>query len=292
MSFSMNSRLSALFIVGCLPLFTGCFTADAMKGRWMDRFQLFRSTPDDTAFVEYVLIERRAGDETINRRVWDRVDETVLPFESRSILEENGLRIGTISGSTPGPMRSLIEDPRTDKGHRFRSFQADKPISLAVSEMIPKTDFTFTAGNHPPVKFQHETVQLGFQLSISEGKNGNLVVKCTPEGKYRDLKPFNTDLSTDREFTTEQFVDGTFEISLNSTEYLVIGTDSYREHTLGYAAFINQGNNQPMQRMLVIRAGRNKSERQAPPLMNGEADDAGPLPLASQASVIRGAAPK
>lgn len=284
----MYSRVFTLFFAGLLPLLTGCFTADAMKSRWMDRFQLFRSQPDeDTAFVEYVLIERRAGDETINRRVWDRVDETVLPFESRSILEENGLRIGTISGSTPGPMRALIDDPRTDRGHRFRSFQAEKPISLAVSDVHAKTNFTFTAGAHPPIKFHREGVQIGFQISITEGKNGNLIVKCTPEGRYRDPKPFTTDANVDREYSTEQFADGTFEISLNSTEYLVIGTDYYREQTLGHAAMIGEKNGQPMQRMLVIRAGRNKSERQAPPLMNGQEDKTGTLPLASQASVIR-----
>ncbi|WP_020471043.1 hypothetical protein [Zavarzinella formosa] len=284
----MNSRFRIIGMALLLPSLAGCLTADAVGSRWMDRFQIFRPPLDsESAFVEYVLIERPQGDEVINRRVWDRIDEMVLPLEVKTVVEENGLRVGVISGSTPGPLRGLIEDPRTDRGHRFRSFHAEKPISLAVTPMLPKADFNFTAGNHPPVLFAHDQAQLGFQLSISPGKEGTVILKCVPEGKFRDPKPFSTDLTIDREFSTEQFTDGTFEIALGPTEYLVIGTDVYREKTFGHASYVGMTNEKRVQRLLVIKAGQAKAERQSPPLLNGKEDTVGTPPLASQASVIR-----
>lgn len=284
----MYSTVRIAGLAMLLPLLAGCLTADSMRNRWLDRFQIFRPQLDsDSAFVEYVVIERPPGDEVVNRRVWDRIDEQVLAFEVRSVVEENGLRVGTISGSTPGPLRSLIEDPRNDAGHRFRTFHADKPISLPIGSVLPKAELTFAAGEHPPVRFSREQAQLGFQFSLRAGKEGGIVLKCVPEAKYRDLKPFSTDLTIDRETTTEQFGDGAFEINLGPSEYLVIGTDVYREKTFGHNAFVGESHEKPVQRLLVLRAGQGRSERLVPPLLNGKEDAAGAPPLASQASVIR-----
>lgn len=285
----MNLRLRFIGLALVLPILAGCFTADSMRNRWLDRFQLFRPQVDaDSAFVEYVIIERSPGEEVINRRVWDRIDEQVLPFEIRSLVEENGLRVGTISGSTPGPLRALIEDPRNENSHRFRTFHADKPISILTGPLLPNLDVSFYAGEHPPVKFAREQVQLGFQFSLQNGKDGGVLIKCVPEGKYRDPKPFVTDLSVDREFSIEQFTDGAFEVNLGPTEYLVIGSDVYRDKTFGYSAFVGPNKaEKPVQRLLVIRAGQGKAERMVPPLLNGKEDTAGTPPIASQASVIR-----
>ena len=284
----MFSRVRTVGATLLLPLLAGCFTADGVRGRWADRLQLFHSQPDsDSAHVEYVVIERAAGDEAVNRRVWDRIDEQVLPSEARDILKDNGLRAGTVSATTPGPLRGLIADPRTERGHRFRSFHADKPISLVMGQPAAKADFTFTAGARPAVKFTHDDAQLGFQLSVRPGKDGGVLLKCVPEGKYRDPKPFSTDLTTDREFSADQFTDGGFELPLGPAEYLVIGTDVYWEKTFGHAACVGQTDERKVQRLLVIRAGQPKAEHATPPLLNGQADTTGAPPLASQASVIR-----
>ena len=92
---------------------------------------LLRSTPEpDSATLEYVLIERPVGGEEINRKIWDRIDEQIVPFETRTVLEDAGLRIGIASESTPGPLRKMIDDPRTGRGHRLRTFSLDKPAPL------------------------------------------------------------------------------------------------------------------------------------------------------------------
>lgn len=283
----MFSRFRTVGATLLLPLLAGCLTTDAVRGRWMDRLQIFRSQPDaDSAHIEYVVIERAAGDETVNRRVWDKIDELALPFEAQDTLQKNGLRVGTISGTAPGPLRGLIDDPRTERGHRFRSFHADKPISLALGQPSPNVDFDFTVGDRK-TRFAHDHAQLGFQLSVRPGKDGGVLLKCVPEGKYRDPKPFSTDLTVDREYTTDQFADGAFEFALGAGEYLVIGTDVFREGTFGHAACVGETPDKKVQRLLVIRAGQPKAERLTPPLLNGQADTSGTPPLASQASVIR-----
>src|SRR5436309_2550771 len=98
-------RLARLLVITLTPAaLAGCLHV-AERPPWLDPFPLLGATPDgDAAAVEYVLVERPAGGEEINRRVWDRIDEQVLPFEARSVLEEAGLRVGIASESAPGPL--------------------------------------------------------------------------------------------------------------------------------------------------------------------------------------------
>jgi hypothetical protein len=79
-------RLARLFVIALAPVgLAGCLH-EADRPAWMNRIPLLRSTPEpDAAALEYVLIERPAGGEEINRQVWDRIDELIFPFETQSV---------------------------------------------------------------------------------------------------------------------------------------------------------------------------------------------------------------
>src|SRR6478672_2678476 len=98
-------RLARVLSVGLLPVaLAGCLH-DEDRPHWMNRISLLQPPlAEDAASIEYVLVERTAGGEEINRRVWDRIDEQILPFETRTVLEEAGLRVGIASESAPGPL--------------------------------------------------------------------------------------------------------------------------------------------------------------------------------------------
>ena len=83
---------------------------------------------------------------------------------------------------------------------------------------------------------------------------------------------------------TEHFPAAGFEIPLSPTEFLVIGTEFYREGTFGHAALTGQVEERPVQRLLVLRAGQTKAE---PVTQTTRAA----LPIASQATAARGARP-
>src|SRR5262245_12527112 len=234
-------RLARVLFVALLSIaLAGCLNVSD-RPRWMNRIPLPRLAPtEDAAAIEYVLVERPAGGEGINRRVWDRIDEQVLPFEARTMLEEAGLRVGIASESTPGPLRKLIEDPRTVRGHRHRTFPLDKPAPLYVTDLLPKAEFALPTTNGTPTFFSRNIVALGFDITGPHAADGKVPVRSAPRTRYRDpSRLLPTDLE-DREQASETFPGAGFEIALLPTEFLVVGTDSYWEGTFGHAALTEE----------------------------------------------------
>ena len=278
-------RLARLFLIGLVPAgLAGCLH-EADRPTWMNRIPLLRNTPEPgTAALEYVLIERPVGGEEINRQVWNRIDELIVPFETRLVLEATGLRVGIASESTPGPLRKLIDDPRTDRGHRFRTFPLDKPAPLLVGGAVPHAAFPMPAGEDRQTRFARDDVALGFEVTVRDGPDGKVLVKLVPHAKFRDGGRLLPGADGERDTGTEHFPAAGFEIALSPTEFLVIGTDSYREGTFGHAALTGLTDERPVQRLLVLRAGQTKGEPPAPTTQAA-------LPIASQATAARGARP-
>jgi hypothetical protein len=254
--------------------------------------QSFLSPPnaEDGAAIDYVLIERPAGGEAINRRVWDRIDEQVLPFETRTLLEEAGLRVGIASESTSGPLRKLIDEPRTDRGHRHRTLALDRPAPFVLTDKLPRADFELPTADGRFARFAREGAVLGFDITVRDAADGKVLVRFTPRASYRDpSRLLPTDLE-DREQATETFPGAGFEIALSPAEYLVIGTDSFWEGTFGHATLTAEEPERRVQRLLVLRARRSKPDRDYP-ILAGDNDRPSAPPIASQASLARGYRP-
>jgi hypothetical protein len=282
-------RLARSLLLALAPVgLAGCLH-EADRPTWMNRIPLLRSTPEpNTAALEYVLIERPAGGDEINRQVWDRIDEQFLPFETRTLLEATGLRVGLASESTPGPLRKMIDDPRTGRGHRFRTFSLDKPAPLLVGGVTPHAAFPMPAGQDGTTKFARDEVALGFEATVRDAPDGKVLVKLVPHARYRDPGHFLPTEGGERDVGTEQFPAAGFEVTLSPNEFLVIGTDSYWDGTFGHAAFTGPQDDRQVQRLLVLRAGRTKDDRGSLPEAISQA--VAP-PLASQATAARGVSP-
>jgi hypothetical protein len=277
---SLVLALVSVGLAGCLH--------EADRPGWMNRIPLLRSTPEPNAAVlEYWVIERPTGGDEINRDVWLRVDEQFLPFETRTTLEASGLRVGIASESTPGPLRKLIDDPRTDRGHRGRTFALDKPAPFLVSGAIPHAAFPMPAGESGTTKFVSDDVVLGFEITVRDAPDGKVLVKFVPRARFRDLGHLLPTEEGERNVGTEDFPAAGFEVAMSPTEFLVIGTDSYHDGTFGHAAFTGPKDDRQVQRLLVLRAGRTKGDR-AMPDVNSQA--VAP-PLANQATAFRGVSP-
>ena len=259
--------------------------------RWRDRLPLFRSAPDaDTAFAEYVLVERPVGNEDINRHVWDRIDEQVIPYETRAALEEIGLRVGTIGGSTPGPLRGMIDDPRTGRGHRFRSFALDKPAPLLLNGP-QRVEFATTSADGGPTRFARDQVHLGFEVSVRESADGKVLVKFVPQARFREALQLLPSISGERDQGSESFPVGSFEIALAPNEYLVIGTDVLKPGTFGHSTFTELKEERGVQRLLVLRAGLTRADRSEEKGLLGGNGKPTVAPLAAQAGIARAARP-
>jgi hypothetical protein len=281
-------RLARPLLIALLPVaLAGCLHV-ADRPRWLDPFPLLGATPDgEAAAIEYVLIQRPAGGDDVNRRVWDRVDEQVLPFETRTLLEDAGLRVGIASESAPGPLRKMIDDPRTDRGHRGRLFALDQPTPLAAGALLPRAEFRVPAPEHGDTKFARDTVCLGFEITVHDAGEGRVLIRLVPNARYRDP---NRLLPTDggiRGEATEDFPGAAFELIVAPTEYLVIGTDWYWKGTFGHLLFTGGTDDRPVQRLLVLRG----TQTNASGPVRGEGDDGIAPPLASQVIAARGSRP-
>jgi hypothetical protein len=283
-------RLARAFCTGLLPIaLVGCLH-EADRPSWLNKVPFLGLGDADTAYLEYVVIERSAGGEDINRRVWDRIDEQILPFEARTLLEDTGLRVGIAGESMPGPLRKMIEDPRTDRAHRGRSFALDKPVPLMLTGSLPKAEFSVPAADGRSSAFARDLATLGFEVTVRDGSDGKALVRLIPRARYRDqARLLPTDLE-DREQATELFPSAGFEVALGASDYLVVGTDWYWVDTFGSAAFVGEKEGRPIQRLLVLRASRAKAKSDSI-LHSGEPERVAAPPLATQASLVRGARP-
>lgn len=283
-------RLARWIFIGLAPIgLAGCLH-EADRPGWLNRIPLLRATPEpDAAALEYVLIERPAGGDEINRTVWLRIDEQIVPFETRTLLEATGLRVGIASESTPGPLRKMIDDPRTGRGHRFRTFSLDKPAPLVLGGAIPHVEFTIPAGDNGTTKFAKDDAALGLQVTVRDAPDGKVLVKLVPYARFRDTGHLLPTLGGERDVGTEHFPAAGFEVSLSPSEFLVVGTDTYREGTFGHAALTGRSDERAVQRLLVLRAGRTRPERD-PNLPDANSEAAAP-PIATQAAAARGVSP-
>jgi hypothetical protein len=282
-------RLVRLFLVGLVPVgLIGC-VHEADRPAWMNRIPLLRATPEpDSALLAYVIVERTAGGDDVNRKVWDRIDEQLFPFETRTVLEDAGLRVGTASESTPGPLRKMIEDPRTGGGHRGRTFALDKPAPLFVSGAVPRATFALPAADGHRINFNRTEVALGFEVTVRDAPDGKVFIKLVPHAKYREPNQLVPTEGLERDQGLESFPAAGFEVALSPTEYLVVGTDSHRDGTFGHAALTGPKDDRVVQRLLVLRAGRTRPEHSAP--TNSDSQAVAP-PLVTQATMARGVSP-
>ena len=116
------------------------------------------------------------------------------------------------------------------------------------------------------------------------------MVQLVPHARYREVNQFLPDADGLRDQATETFPGAAFEVTLTAGEYLVIGTDWFWEGTFGHQAFTGEKDGRPVQRLLVLHAGRMKPDRGGAALL-GSDDQASAPPLASQTAAVRGARP-
>src|SRR5215470_7424306 len=82
-------RLARVLCIALVPFAVAGCLSEGTRARLFNSPPLLGTGNDpDNAQIQYVIIERRAGTEEINRRAWDRVDEQILSFETRAVLDD------------------------------------------------------------------------------------------------------------------------------------------------------------------------------------------------------------
>jgi hypothetical protein len=243
---------------------------------------LFRSlggpAGSDVVVIEVAVLEMNIGDKYLNEELWNTTIEQSLPPETRTMLEENGLRAGLIAGQPPDFLQVITSERTNPSPRRLQRRLGDTAV-MNLGPVRPQCQFQLvTDGKTDAVSL----TQAQCLLQIQPLLNGEhkLQLQLTPQVQHGEQRPWSQLTSTVglAKNPVETYSTLRWEMALDLNEYLVIGARLDRPKSLGCHMFVNSEGDRPVQRALAIRAG------QLPVVRPGEAAPPSNAPLAYQAA--------
>jgi hypothetical protein len=217
--------------------------------------------PADSLIVEYVLLERPIGDVFLDRDLWTSTLPAGSP-EIRSLLAENGIRAGILTGMLPTQFQTMLETKADVVDHpHLITFSNRKETVIPTAGPIEACEFDILsdlAGKSESVSLKE--ARCGVLVRPQSLGEGRVKVWCEPQiqhGSRQDrFRPSEdgTQFTKYEEVPTEKYSAFGFEVTLRPEECLVIGCIADQQETLGAVLFGVEANGHPRQRIVAIRA--------------------------------------
>lgn len=267
-------------LLGILLAGVGCIShQEGQAGSWLQRLTPAWAT-SGCAQVEIAILEESLPSHYLSQGVWTEVDESVVPLQQRAILEANGLRAGTVSGTAPAKLLKRLADPEVCRECRRLTTAADRETPWPLRKGLAEAAFQFTSMNSPH-RMNLKQAEFGFALRVRPESGDKTRIALEPYARHQDpnqplLRPnLNTQGWELGELRAGdlRLPDSTFEQVVLPADWLVLGSRGQEDGRFGTWAFVDEP--RAIQKLLVIRSvGRNE-----PPCL----DSQGPMPLAHQA---------
>jgi hypothetical protein len=261
----MHRRWELVLLLGT-GLLAGCAGGEAARTTaWRNRLRPPQGPPpSNLVLMEVALIEQPVGDPYVNQQLWDLADEQVVSLERKPVLQDNGLRIGLMSGMLPPGLQALLTSKRSCANPRRIQRAAGEPTTLMLGLTMPRCRFQLhTSGTTEVVEL--EQAQCTLIVTASLTTDGRTRLQLTPQVRHGEAALIPRP-AVDRAGTyswmiqeqrpTETYTDLGWEVSLAPNEYLVVGGRLDRPDTLGRQFFVRGDEPSPVQRLLVIRTTR------------------------------------
>ncbi|MCI0458684.1 MAG: hypothetical protein L0Z62_17135 [Gemmataceae bacterium] len=279
-----------------LVLLAGCATDQATRPATSVRASPAPLVPDGIV-MDVVLLERPAGDPYINQELWASTDEQPVPLEHKALLTDNGLRVGHLIGVTPSRLHELITSQRWCVSRWRQILPPGRPTTLSVSRPIPE----FRCQLIHPRKTEDVALDQAQAFLVAVpfvNGDGRTRIKFTPQlqhgQEHQEFQPGPDGWSLVYRRHRRIFTDLGWEVTLAPNEYLVISTFLDNPHSLGHQCFVNQDDQPPMQRLLLIRTTCPAPDHpEETPDTPADASSSSSAPLALQANwvTMRGSRP-
>ncbi|VTU00080.1 Uncharacterized protein OS=Planctomyces limnophilus (strain ATCC 43296 / DSM 3776 / IFAM 1008 / 290) GN=Plim_2225 PE=4 SV=1 [Gemmataceae bacterium] len=210
--------------------------------------------------VESVLVEQPLGDTFIDRDLWTEVTPVGSP-ETRVLLDENGLRVGVVSGTGPQKLQTLLGSETDTVSPQLTTFQMRKDTVLPTATPPGACQYevrTDLGGRATAVELTQ--ARCGVLVRPQQTADGRVRVWCEPQVQHGDRKQWlrpnedGTKFAQHNEVPTEKYAALGVEATLGPDDYLVLGWDAAAADTLGSVLFSADAGGRPRQRVLVIRA--------------------------------------
>lgn len=256
--------LLASMLLGCVSNRT------ARPTSWLDRFlQPAGPVGPDTIQMDVALIEKPFGDSYLNRDLWNDADEQIIPLESKAVLEDNGFRIGQIGGITPVGLQLLLTSERSCANPRRIRCLQDKANKLVLGPESPTFSFQI-ATEGEPTEINFDKAQCALEVTARLTPDGRTKLRFVPQvfhGETSLLPRPAGDLSgwiLKEERAVERYAQFAWEVTLGGNEFLIVGGRYEKPYTLGHECFLRRDEQNPVQRLLVIRTHRAEKPNDEP----------------------------
>jgi hypothetical protein len=212
----------------------------------------------DVVQINVAILEVPVGDIYVNEKLWGLADEQQLTRVQKTVLHENGFRVGQIRGITPPGLQALLTSERTNPSPVFQ--QAHSGVACTIDVGPPLSSCRCQVrDNGRAVLVDSANAQMGIEVTPSIGEDGRVCLRFRPS-IGRSASATKHGLPTDvplwmllTQRTARTFPDLTWDVSLEPNEYVVVGGLLERPETIGHRSFVRPEESNTVQRLLVIR---------------------------------------
>jgi hypothetical protein len=234
---------------------SGClWTEQAEPSAWMKRLAKQTIAPD-SAVIRVAILERPIGDDFINGKLWQHVDELAVDEDRRDLLDANGFRVGQLVGPPTTELQQLLTSKRgcTGKDH---AFPTGKAMPIPLGPVLPQSSYCVVQGKTSTevaledarycldvtARFVKEGTKLTFTPRIEHGAP-RLPFQAAADHRAWEIR-------IDK--SCENYPELSWDVTLGPNQYAFIGARPDRERSLGQGAFVQTEGVEAVQRLLVI----------------------------------------
>ena len=231
--------------------------------------------------VTVVILSRPLHDPVINDALWRSADEQVVESSTRRALEENGLRIGLLTGSLPGEVDELVKAPPPHKVEPAKYILPDGvPGFITLGPPAPQASL-FLNRNGQATGKEYQDASGRLRVTTRYEGTTKVALRVVPEILHGPIQQSIGTLSTGGTYSPQQFSikNGQQEetlrelaasLTLQPDQAIAIGCRPDRPHSLGSFLFTEPEANSDRinQKVVLIWSMQGKSgvpDRNGPP---------------------------
>lgn len=273
-----RSRQRGSWTILALALIAGC---SLNRGDWSRKSEnaggtLARSAVGGTMIqprmckLTVVILPRPIKDDAVNGAIWDGADEQAVAPDVRRQLQNNGLRIGVITGAVPTSIEQAMHDapPRKVDPVEFIVPEGE-PTRISLAEAQPSVSIFMNHAGAASGKDYKDASGWMLVTAAHDGPTG-VALKLTPElhhgplERHYDAAPNPGAGMNARQFLLkdgqqeENFRELTASLTVRPGQIVVLGTDPERKGNLGSFLFTQseQNSDRQVQKVVAIWAER------------------------------------
>ncbi len=240
----------------------------------------------DVIALNIGIIEVSPGDPYINEELWKVVDESGHDLERKATLEENSLRAGTLGGQIPSEFQKLLVSSKSCVFHRLIQTRFGSPVRKSIGADYAQCNLDLIRDGRLTTR-EYLQSEIFLEVTAEDTPDKKIKLKVIPTIRHGELEMEPRTVTHPSGFKHWEIIPKhneetlgwlNFDLELAQGEFAIIGCLMGHPESLGERAFLNRSKTYPMQRLLVLRAVRQKPDDNA---FVEEGD--GPLPIASQA---------